>query len=214
MANNAERDQEISDLKSHIAALEQQAAMLEQRLRALEPKPAPAPAHRPVSIQYTAPPPPSGMPTDQELQQLLAKVRERHPRFRPPAGTSEQALQEDFAAFRVAFRWLISIARTPEPNHKYDYDELCSRCYRFSQRISAGVPPMNFGPIMCAAVATGDIVHDDPATLYPHCALGINPDIQFSGYAGVYKQILSGERDFLVPIASPKTRGPVSISFR
>ena len=139
MANNAERDQEISDLKSHIAALpQQQAAMLEQRLRALEPKPAPAPAHRPVSIQDTAPPPPSGMPTDQELQQLLAKVRERHPRFRPPAGTSEQALQEDFAAFRVAFRWLISIARTPEPNHKYDDDERCSRCYRFSQRISAG----------------------------------------------------------------------------
>lgn len=66
--------------------------------------------------------------------------------------------------------------------------------------IGAGAPSMNFGPIMAAAIATGDICFDDPATApYPYCYLGVHPDLQLS-YGGAYRQIFSDERDFLPPV--------------
>lgn len=198
MANN--RDQEVEGLRAQVAALEQQAAVFEQRLAALEPKPAPIVLSRNRPVTITRPlPPPVNLPTDAEFAELLRRVRERYATFRPTSPQTEQQTQQYFEMFKGAFRWLISVARTPEPNRRYSYEAIVDKCREHLRLVGAPVH-VNYGSVVAAAIACGDVVFDDPVTApFPWCYLGINPDIPSNTYAGLYKQILDGTRDFLIP---------------
>lgn len=187
--------------EARIADLEARYAALEQRLAAVEPKPTP-PLLRDRPVLITRPlPPPVSMPSDAELAELLRRVRERYATFRPSSPQTAEQEQQYFEMFKGSFRWLISVGRTQEPNRRYDYSAIVEKCRGHLQMAGAGVP-VNYGSIVAAAIATGDIVFDDPITApFPWCYLGINPDVPSNNYAGEYRQILAGERDFLPSIA-------------
>jgi hypothetical protein len=137
-------------------------------------------------------------------------VRERYSTFRAPPGTSERDDRGYLECVRGAFRWIISIGRTAEPNTRLSYDMLCDRCLQHLRAVNAAPPAMPYGAVMAAAIACGDIPYDDPVTSpFPWCYLGINPDVPSHAYAGTYKQILDGARDFLPPIMKGQSPRPV-----
>jgi hypothetical protein len=199
----------IANLEQRNAEFEQRNAALEQRLAALEPKPAPKPTqHRPVTITHLLPVAAvDAMPNAEEFLQLQQIVLAKFPILAVP----NLAPDEFDLQFQRAFAWLMVTGRLERDRVDTSrfLGDWIDKAKRHNRNEDIGVKAF-----LCAALAVGDCtIYSSFGNLPFDTSLGLR---DFHGNrvdsAAGWKRVLAGE--MLMPVAPPKTSGPVSISFR
>jgi len=100
------------------------------------------------------------LPSDNELAQLLSIIRNDYPSLQPD-GWSSRAMDKDFAAFRLAARWLLDIRRgNLDLQHTVNY--WADRAQGFA--LFHGMKDVTIsGDLMtCVCIASGDVQFLNP----------------------------------------------------
>jgi hypothetical protein len=185
-----DHDARISELEREVAALK----------AAVFPKPA-TPVRpyieRGVSIVHPVPPP-SNLPSAEEFDQLLAKVRERFPTFRRDPSSSDANEVRYRRHFANAFRYVSQAYKRAEPNAGYSGDFWVGEAGEFLSTIGVA-SEVSWGALVAAIIATGDIPYTDPSQ-FPYVNIGLSRGSREHPYKPIYKEILAGTRSFLPPI--------------
>ena len=186
--------------EARIADLEARYAALEQRFDAIAPKPTPPPrVERGVTITHASPMAPStNLPTEEEAEALLDRVRAASPRLRDVLAVADERQQgQVLKQFRNSFHFVTAIYRRDKVNT--DVDGLWwiqeAREFLRTARLDNDVS----WPALCAAtIAAGDIPYTAMAD-YPYCYLGLARGAR-GRYDPIFREILAGTREFLQPV--------------
>jgi len=159
--------------RERLNLIRDRADALASELDALEsgdaPKGAVPQAHPVSGVSVTQPPSEilldPRMPSDTELLDLLSIVREDYPCLRPDGWSKARAMEyyrKDFAAFRMAARWLLDIRRgNLDLAHTVNY--WADRAQGFSLFHGAKVL-IGGNQLLCACIASSDVAFLDPAS--------------------------------------------------
>ena len=191
----------FTQLEQRNAALEQKNAVLEQRLARLEPTPAAPPPHveRGVTITHASPMAPSAnLPTEQEAEALLDRVRVASPKLRDVLAVADERQQAQvLSQFRNSFAFVTAIYRRDKVNTDVDGLWWIQEAREFLR--NAHLDNDVSWPALCAAtIAAGDI---------PYTAMADYPYVYFAlargargRYDPIFREILAGTREFMQPI--------------